>query len=133
MNSSKKVKFILYSVAAIIFVFASFTKPAVNLVTSFLWFSSVDYKELFTVQILAKVKIFIPVFLVICLVVFIYLKSLVKNYFYFVEKPLENEYKRNKSISMLFSIVFGFMYALNFTAMLWMKILMNLINLILDM
>ncbi|BEP29599.1 UPF0182 family protein [Helicovermis profundi] len=126
MESSKRVKVIFTLIFLVLFIFVSFTKPIIGLITNYLWFSSVNYKELFTVQLFTKVKIFIPVFFLISLVVFIYLKSLVKNYFHFVEKPLENEFKRNKLISLVFSIVFGFMYSLNFTSLLWMKILMQL-------
>ena len=125
MKSLKVNKVLIYVLLFSFFLLISFIRPIVSLITSYLWFTSVNYKELFTVEIISKIKIFIPTFVAITILTFVYLKSLIKNYFRFVEKPLEAEYKRNTKISLVFSVVFGFMYSLSFTSMLWMKILMQ--------
>ncbi len=102
----------------------------VDFVTDYLWFKELGFVSVFFKQLITEVKIFVPAFVGITLITFIYLKILKKAYFKDKGDVAQNK-KQNKVVdrvglvaSILNGLLLGFMLASN----LWFEILQVINN-----
>ncbi|HHZ02401.1 MAG TPA: COG1615 family transporter, partial [Tissierellia bacterium] len=76
----KKGKFFLMGIVAIIFIVLNSFGSIVRFVTDYLWFKEVGYTETFFTKIKAQFMIGVPIFILLSILLFIFIRKLRKTY-----------------------------------------------------
>ena len=113
------IKALLIGILLLAAVFISL----IGYITDFLWFKELGYTTVFFTKVFTQMKIGIPVFLVITLITYVYLKLLKRGYFKKVEsQDVPNEKLLNKMTWGL-AAVFSAAFSLIIVSQLWFEIL----------
>ncbi len=108
---------------ALVAIMASFDR-ILNFVTDYLWFKEVGYTQVFLTKLMTQIKVGIPVFIIITLFMFIYLRSIKKNYYKKVDiTHVGIEEKRITQIEIGASVLVGMIATVTVNSNLWFKIL----------
>lgn len=121
---SKKNQFIgLIIFILIIFIFSSFNS-IIGFITDYKWFSELGYTGTFLTKLKSQFLIGIPLFIILFIIFFFYLRSLKKRY-YKEANIIENK-KNDKKINLgvnIGTILISFYFTINITSKLWFEIL----------
>lgn len=96
---------------------------AIKFSTDYLWFKEVGYTETFLTKIKAQLTIGVPIFALLSLLLYIFIKKLKKKY------DLESEIvdtQTNKKVNMwikLISVTISFLFTVNIVSSMWFEIL----------
>ena len=118
-----KGKFFVMGMVAIIFITLNSFGSLVRFATNYLWFKEVGYTETFFTKIKAQITIGIPMFIVLAILIYIFIRKLKKKY------DAESEIidvSFNKKINLyikLISIVLSFIITSNIVSTMWFEIL----------
>ena len=97
------LKGLIIAVIVLIVLFATL----INWITDFMWFSDLGYVSVFLTKLLTQLKIGVPVFVVVTLLAYIYLKCLKKGY---TKKVDSDEVLNNKALNLItwgLAVAFG--------------------------
>ncbi len=125
-KSRKKLPFIKVVVSICVMgagiIMALITKLSV-FVTDGLLFKELGYLSVFFKELVTKLQIGIPTFIIVTLLMAIYLKAVNKNYFNKILKTEATDVKRLRRYRRILSVAFGLIIAFVFSQRLWMDIL----------
>lgn len=116
-------RFFTIGLIIVVFLLINSFGGAIKFSTDYLWFKEVGYTETFLTKIKAQFTIGIPVFVVLCVVLYIFIKKLKKKY------DLETEIvdtKRNKKAELwikLISVLVSFLFTVSIVSSMWFEIL----------
>lgn len=123
MNQDNKRRSLTALIVIILAIFATLS-TVVAFTIDYKWFAELGYTQIFLKEILTKLKVGLPIFIVLTAILFIYFKTLKSIY---NKKMLEIESdsisKRYNKWIFLFSAVFSALLSLIITNNLWYKIL----------
>lgn len=123
MLKNKKFSKIILFVSIVILVLLVFGRPLVALATSYLWLKSISFVNVFNVSFKAQLLIGIPIITFVFLVLYIYIRVLLKNYYNFMGSPDKSVIKKNKWLAAIYPIFFALSYGSSFASANWLKIL----------
>lgn len=109
-------------IVAIIVIIALFL-ALIGFITDFLWFKELGYVSVFLTKLFTQLKIGIPVFIIISLLAYIYLKFLKKGYFKRIESDEITDTKRLNKITWALAAVFSLLVTFTATTNLWFEAL----------
>lgn len=119
-----KSRLFVISVVVIVFLVINSFGSAVKFATDFLWFKEVGYTETFLTKIKAQVSIGVPVFVVLTILIYIFIKRLKKKY------DEESEIiSINKKINLYIKLIsagVSFLITVNIVSTMWFEILQYL-------
>lgn len=129
MDNAKanKRSIILVSIFVSLMVILGGLRTAVNFVTDYQWYTKNGYIQTFLVELLTKLKIITPLWIIAFIGLQIYLTRLKKKYCehgHIVLTPVED--KLAKRITLAFSVIIGLYFASMITSAVWLKGLMYL-------
>ena len=119
----KKGKFFLMGIVAIIFIVLNSFGSIVRFVTDYLWFKEVGYTETFFTKIKAQFMIGVPIFIILSILLFIFIRKLRKTYMAASDVV---DVSLNKKINLyirLITIGFGLIITSNIVSNMWFEIL----------
>ncbi len=119
----KKGKFFLMGIVAIIFIVLNSFGSIVRFVTDYLWFKEVGYTETFFTKIKAQFMIGVPIFILLSILLFIFIRKLRKTYMAASDVV---DVSLNKKINLyirLITIGFGLIITSNIVSNMWFEIL----------
>ena len=123
-EKERKIGGIQYAlIVVILIVLALFA--LVDVITDFLWFKELGYVSVFFTKLLTMLKIGIPVFLVVSILSYIYLKTLKKRYFAQVDVSYVDagSEKIINKITAGIALLVGLATSVIFTSSLWFELL----------
>lgn len=95
----------------------------INFITDWLWFKEMGYVSVFFKQLFTELKVGIPVFIVLTLLMNFYLRRLKKGYFAKIESHEATDMKKLNRYTTLISVVFGLFTSFYAVTTLWFEIL----------
>ena len=95
----------------------------IGLITDFIWFKEIGYVSVMMKKIVTQIEIAVPVFIVMSLITFFYLKSVKKAYLKHEDDDVEINHKMLKGIEIIFTLMFGGASAYFSFTNLWKKLL----------
>ncbi len=119
-NLKNKKKAIIIALGIVIF--STFTLT-INFFTDFLWFKEVDYLGVFFTKLVTQLKYGTPIFIVLLLLMWIYLRGLKKSYFKNIISNENTNVKRLNTYTWIISVAFGGIVSLHFARNLWFQLL----------
>ncbi len=124
-KTERKVGAIQYIIAVILIVVVGLF-ALVGVMTDFLWFQELGYISVFFTRLIAMLQIGVPIFVVVAILSFIYLRALKKNYFKkFGDSAVEESGKKTiGKITIGLALVVALVTAIVFTVSLWFELLM---------
>jgi len=93
----------------------------VNFITDWMWFAEMKYVSVFFTKLFTQLKIGIPTFLVLWILIDLYLKHLKKGYFKKIESHEETDVKKLVRYTRLVACVFSFLITMYAVQALWFK------------
>ena len=93
---------------AVIVVILSVFLSLIEFITDWEWFKEVGYTSVFFKELLTKIEMGVPVFIVVTLLIFVYLTMLRKSYFQKIASKENTNMKLLKGVTWGLSAVFGF-------------------------
>ncbi len=121
-NGSKKrsaVKGIIIAVVVLLALFFALT----GFITDLLWFKELGYISVFLTKLFTQLKIGVPVFIVVSILAYIYLKFLKKGYFKKIESTEITDTKRLNKITWALAVVFSLLVTVTCITNLWFEVL----------
>lgn len=113
---------LVVAVIAIIIV-ASFS-TLLNFFTDYLWFKEVGYTQVFLTKLMTQIKIGVPVFVIVTILLYIYLRTIKKDYYKKVNVVYSViDEKRINQIALLASLVVSLLVTITLTSGFWYEIL----------
>ncbi|HHY90828.1 MAG TPA: COG1615 family transporter, partial [Clostridiales bacterium] len=79
MVSAKKV--MISIVVACILLFMLFFNTLITFVTDYQWFQEVGYEKVFLTKLFTQLKLGIPIFIILTIVIYFYFLSIKKDYY----------------------------------------------------
>ena len=95
----------------------------IGFISDFLWFREMGYLSVFFKQIVTQLKVGIPTFVVISVLVYLYLNRLKKGYFSKIASSEETNLKKLGKTTVVLSILFGIFATIMAVMQLWFEIL----------
>ncbi len=95
----------------------------INFITDWLWFKEMGYVSVFFKQLFTELKVGIPAFVVLTLLVNFYLRKLRKGYFSKIASHEATDMKKLNRYTSVISVVFGFVTSFYAVTNLWFEIL----------
>ena len=95
----------------------------INFITDWLWFKEMGYVSVFFTQLFTELKVGIPVFVILTLLVNLYLRRLKKGYFAKIASHEATDMKKLNRYTNIISLVFGIVTAFYAVTNLWFEIL----------
>ncbi|MBN2260801.1 MAG: UPF0182 family protein [Clostridiales bacterium] len=124
MKIKENFKRKLYILLTVLLILLVFSKSIVNFITNYIWFKNVGFLSVFTVQVITKLILFIPIIVFIFIGMKIYLNRLSRKYIKLGQVILtEKQIANNKKIFMWFSLIISSYVSLITTQDLWFKTL----------
>lgn len=119
----KKSKKILMGVILALLLVISFFFTLNHFYIDYLWFSEMGYTNIFFKELVTKLTIGIPVFLVMLLLIFVYLKFLGKISSHYLGTTTTSKSKRERRIVVIIAMAAALIITLTVTGNLWTEIL----------
>ena len=119
-NMNKGRLFVIGVIILVFLVINSFT-GIVEFVTNYLWFKEMGYTETFFTKIKAQISIGVPIFLILTVFLYIFIKRLKKKYD--EESEIVSVNKKAGLIIKLISAGVSLFISLNITSTMWFQIL----------
>jgi uncharacterized protein len=96
-----------------------------DFITEYLWFKELGYTSVFFTEILTKIKLGVPIFLVLTVLAYIFLSILKRNFLKRTELEIvdEESEKSLRTVAILLSCVFGAVLSITTITALWFQIL----------
>ncbi len=116
-------KFFTVGLIIALFLAINFFGGAIKFFTDYLWFKEVGYTETFFTKIKAQFTIGIPVFVLLSILLYIFIRKLKKKYD--LESGIVDK-SANKRVNMwikLISILVSFLFTVNIVSNMWFEIL----------
>ena len=113
------VKGIIIAIIVVIALFFALT----GFITDLLWFKELGYISVFLTKLFTQLKIGIPVFIVVSILAYIYLKFLKKGYFKKIESTEITDTKRLNKITWALALIFGLLVTVTSVMDLWFEAL----------
>ncbi|QXM07393.1 UPF0182 family protein [Crassaminicella indica] len=108
---------------AIIFLFTSFT-TIIDFITDYQWFKEVGYDKVFLTKLMVQLKMGIPIFIVLTLLIHFYLLSIKKNYNKRINTAGNRISEKGMNrIALGISVVVSFLTTMTITGNLWFELL----------
>ncbi len=95
----------------------------INFITDWLWFKEMGYVSVFFTQLFTELKVGIPIFVVLTVGVYLYLKLLKKGYFAKIASHEATDMKKLNRYTVIISLLFGLVTAFYAVTNLWFEIL----------
>lgn len=95
----------------------------IGFISDFLWFREMGYLSVFFKQIVTQLKVGIPTFVVISVLVYLYLNRLKKGYFSKIASSEDTNLKKLGKTTVVLSILFGIFATIMAVMQLWFEIL----------
>ncbi len=120
----KKIRLLSFFGVFIVLILITSFGTVLSFVTDYLWFKEVGYTRVFLTKLLTQVQIAVPFFIVVSIFLYIYLRTIKKDYYKKVNVGTSgmNE-KRVNQIALLISLVISFFSTLALSSNLWFEIL----------
>ncbi|MCR5181388.1 MAG: UPF0182 family protein [Clostridia bacterium] len=110
-------------IVAIVVVVGALFLSLVNFIGDFLWFKEMGYLGVFFKQLVTQLKVGIPTFVVISILLYMYLTFLRKGYFKKIASTENTNMKRLKTITVVLALLFGAAVTFVTVSRLWFEIL----------
>lgn len=123
MNDIKYSKKTIIIVVTL-FLIGMFYRPLIDLFVNILWFDSVGYFSTFWIVLSTKVKIFIPLAIILAAMIYIYIDSLSKNYIQYFGDEFGGEIKNKKLKVILGALLMGSLAGYSISNYIWKDVLM---------
>lgn len=117
----KKGRLFVFGVLALLFLLINSFTGIVKFATDYLWFKEVGYTETFLTKIKAQAVIGVPIFIILTILLYIFIKRLKKKYD--EESEIINV---NKKVNLVIKLISGgasLFLTLNITSSMWFQIL----------
>lgn len=122
MSNTKRI-FSIIAILIVIMIATSFN-TIINFVTDYKWFQELAYEKVFLTKLLTQIKVFVPVFLIMTLILFVYLTSLKKDYYKKVNVNHSGISEgKIKLLTLIASIFIAFISSITVSGNLWFDIL----------
>lgn len=118
-KAKRKILVIVAAILVIVVLFISL----IEFITDFLWFKEMGYIDVFFKQLFTQLKVGVPTFIILSILVEFYLTHLRKSYFKKVESDEETNMKKLKRNTVILSIAFGLVVTFFAVTRLWFEIL----------
>ena len=69
-------RFIIGVIVLLLFMLATSFNAIINFITDYKWFGELGYQEVFLTKLMTQLKIGIPVFIILTILIYIYLMSI---------------------------------------------------------
>lgn len=120
MTKSKKALFIIVGIAVVVvMILLSLNQFYID----YLWFAEMGYTNIFFKEIITKSQIGIPVFIVLVIMLFFYLKFLYHVSGKYLGNPHAKGGKKQNIIGLLISGIVAFMLTVSITNSIWYQVL----------
>lgn len=107
----------------VIMILTSFN-TIINFITDYKWFTELGFEKVFLTKLMTQLKVGIPVFIIVTILVFLYLKSIKKDYYKKVNVSYEGiSEKRINQIAFVGSLFIGFISSTSIAGNLWFDLL----------
>lgn len=120
----KKQIILVITIFSIIFALI-FSDKIINFIINVQWYREVGYTSVYFTKLLAILKLMIPIFIMCYFIIYLYYKSIRKN-FVIYKKAMEVNINRNKIEKRIFiiaNIIISFMISCNISFKYWYEIL----------
>ncbi len=117
----KKGRFFVIGAIALAFLVISSFTGIIEFVTNYLWFKELGYTETFFTKIKAQISIGLPIFIILTILLYIFIKRLKKKYD--EESEVVNINKKTDLIIKLISAGVSLYISLNIASTMWFQIL----------
>ncbi|MDD3751158.1 MAG: UPF0182 family protein, partial [Tissierellia bacterium] len=119
-----KGRLFVFGVIALVFLVINSFNGIIDFVTNYLWFKEVGYTETFFTKIKAQIAIGVPIFIILTILLYIFIKRLKKKY----DEELEiiNVNKKVNLTIKLISAGVSLFITLNIISTMWFEILQYL-------
>ena len=114
-NGQRKLSVIVMFIIIIVALFLLL----INFITDWLWFKEMGYVSVFFKQLFTELKVGVPIFIVLTVIVNVYLKRLKKNYFAKIASNEATDMKKLNLQTNLISLGFGLVSAFYAISNLW--------------
>ncbi len=120
----RRSRLFLWLAITIIPIAIAFFGTFLNFITDYLWFKEIGYTQVYLTKLFTQLKIAIPVFIVLTVFLYIYLRTIKKDYYKKVNVSNANlNEKRINQISLGASAVIALFVTFIFSSNLWFDIL----------
>ena len=116
LSKPKKIILILIIAAVILF-------SLVNFITDFLWFSELGYLSVFLKQLFTQLMIGIPVFVIVTMLAYVYLKVMKKKFYGTIESEQADRPKLMNRVSWGLAAVYGVIITYVCVSKTWFNLL----------
>lgn len=110
-------------IVILLFVLISLFLALIGFLTDLLWFKELGYLSVFFKQLLTQIQIGLPLFIILTLITFVFLKMLKRGYYKNVESTEVVNEKRLAQITFLISVIFAGVVAFLTAKSLWFEAL----------
>ena len=110
-------------IVALIIVIPTVFTALIDFIVDWLWFGEIGYVAVFFTKLFTQLKIGLPVFAVVTLLVGFYLHNVRKGYFTKIVSSEETDLKRLRIYTGLLSVIFGLFAAIFAMKVLWFPLL----------
>ncbi|NLK65735.1 MAG: UPF0182 family protein [Tissierellia bacterium] len=117
----KKGRIFVFGVIALIFLVINSFTGIIRFATNYLWFKELRYTETFLTKIKAQIIIGVPIFVILTIFLYIFIKKLKKKYD--EESEIINVSKKVNLVIKLISAGASLFITLNITSTMWFQIL----------
>ncbi len=117
-------RFIIGIVVLLLFMLATSFNAIISFITDYKWFGELGYQEVFLTKLMTQLRIGIPVFVILTILIYIYLMSIKKDYYRKVSVVHSGiSEKRVNQIALISSIFLSFISSITLASNLWFDIL----------
>ncbi len=120
-GNTKKGRLFVMGVIVIVFIAISSFTGIIEFVTNYLWFKEVGYTETFFTKIKAQITIGVPIFIILSILLYIFIKKLKKKYD--EESGIINANKKINLYIKLISAGISLFITMSIISTLWFEIL----------
>ena len=124
-KKKRKLKFstIWKVLVVVVPVLATLIVGGAEFFTDLIWFKEMGYLSVFLTKLKTQLMYGIPLFVVIAIVIFIYLKSLMRDYFRRIKSEEKTDMRKLNRITLIFSAVFALIFSFLSMKNLWFEML----------
>jgi len=119
----EKKKIGMKGIVILLFVLISLFLALIGFLTDLLWFKELGYLSVFFKQLLTQIEIGIPLFVILTVITFVFLKMLKRGYYKKVESAEIVNEKRLTQITFLISVLFAGVVSFLTAKALWFEAL----------
>ncbi len=120
----KKAKLLLWLAIAIVPISIAFFGTFLNFITDYLWFEELGYTQVYMTKLVTQLKVAIPTFLVLTILLYTYLRTIKKDYYKKVDVVNANvNEKRINQIALGASVGVSLLATLALSTNMWFDIL----------